>query len=370
MGGDDDDSLYGGIGNDKLNGDDGNDYLIGGDGNDRLTGSAGDDDLFGGVGRDRLAGGDDDDKLYGNQDNDRLDGGDGKDWLDGGSGSDRLNGGDGNDTLSGGSDHVFGTEVRVARDKLSGGDGNDFISVDELDVALGGKGKDTLNLGTVDNGGNDDPVYAINLSKITGKRAADIGYFGAKAGQFEKAQVTIVNAEAGSSVTGSKGDDTISLYSSHGNVVVSGGAGNDTIYVSNWTGFTTVYGGGGDDRIMGSGDNHVLSGGKGSDLFVTSYSGHDTIVDFSKADFIALRTDDKAGGDGPHFDKNNFFVAGSDPMATAASAQILYDMDDGRLFFDIDGTGATEAVHFLTLTSLPALNASRFIFESIDNYWY
>ncbi|MDZ8104998.1 MAG: Ig-like domain-containing protein [Nostoc sp. DedQUE12a] len=64
------DRLFGGNGNDHLNGTPGNDYLKGGNGKDSLNGGNGNDTLLGGNGNDRLSGG------FGN---DTLTGGNGKD---------------------------------------------------------------------------------------------------------------------------------------------------------------------------------------------------------------------------------------------------------------------------------------------------
>ncbi len=64
-GGSGDDVIIGGRGKDKLNGRDGNDVLIGGDGNDKLQGDDGLDLLFGGLGKDTLKGNKDDDILIG-----------------------------------------------------------------------------------------------------------------------------------------------------------------------------------------------------------------------------------------------------------------------------------------------------------------
>src|SRR5262249_62322647 len=55
--------VYGGDGNDRLRGGRGDDVLSGGDGDDDLNGGAGRDLLIGGRGQDRLHGGDDDDLL-------------------------------------------------------------------------------------------------------------------------------------------------------------------------------------------------------------------------------------------------------------------------------------------------------------------
>jgi Ca2+-binding RTX toxin-like protein len=57
--------LYGGDGNDTLTGGAGDNLLDGGDGNDVLTGSSGRDLLFGGGGADSMNGGSDDDVIVG-----------------------------------------------------------------------------------------------------------------------------------------------------------------------------------------------------------------------------------------------------------------------------------------------------------------
>ena len=125
------DRLFGGVGNDNIDGRAGNDRLEGGDGRDTLTGGAGNDRLEGGDGRDTLTGG---------AGNDRLEGGDGRDTLTGGAGNDRLAGEAGNDRLTGGD----GIDTAVFNDNFELG-GNVNI--------LFGLGAGGLNIGTTD--GND-----------------------------------------------------------------------------------------------------------------------------------------------------------------------------------------------------------------------
>ena len=57
--------LFGGDGNDTLTGGSGNDLLFGGSGNDTLLGKGGNDLLFGGSGNDVLTGGTGDDQMFG-----------------------------------------------------------------------------------------------------------------------------------------------------------------------------------------------------------------------------------------------------------------------------------------------------------------
>lgn len=71
--------------------------MFGGDGNDTLNGLAGNDVIFGENGADVLNGGDGADLLLGGAGNDIITGGNGNDLIYGGSGNDQLTGGAGND---------------------------------------------------------------------------------------------------------------------------------------------------------------------------------------------------------------------------------------------------------------------------------
>lgn len=93
QGGDGNDILVGGSGNDTLQGNTGNDSISGGSSNDTLYGSEGEDTLHGDSGNDVIYGGENDDDLYGDSGNDKLYGGDGNDGVYGGVGTDELTGG-------------------------------------------------------------------------------------------------------------------------------------------------------------------------------------------------------------------------------------------------------------------------------------
>lgn len=143
---------FGGNGNDTLTGGAGDDHLFGGNGNDVLNGGDGDDLLDGGNGNDVLNGGAGNDALLGGNGNDILNGGAGNDYLDGGNGNDVLDGGDGNDTLIGGNgdDTLLGG---AGNDVLNGGNGNDIL--------VGGRGDDILTGGN----GNDLFVFEVDFGK-------------------------------------------------------------------------------------------------------------------------------------------------------------------------------------------------------------
>ena len=91
--------IYGGKGNDVINGGGGNDQLFGGRGNDVLRGRGGNDTMHGDEGNDRLYGDDGNDTMFGDAGDDIGYGGDGDDTFDGGTQRDGFNGEAGNDTV-------------------------------------------------------------------------------------------------------------------------------------------------------------------------------------------------------------------------------------------------------------------------------
>src|ERR1051325_7970483 len=167
------DYLYGGPGNDKLDGQSGNDHIYGGAGDDNIAAGVGDDWVYGGAGNDTIhlgknpvpAGLSDDDHCWGGPGNDRISassgnavmyGEDGIDILRGGGGSDWIYGGDGNDTIYGygGNDNLFGDDGADelvggdGRDRIFGDDGNDTIDGGaDGDWLKGGAGADTVTGG-------------------------------------------------------------------------------------------------------------------------------------------------------------------------------------------------------------------------------
>ena len=76
-------TIYGGPGDDSINGIDGDDRLIGGPGNDSIAGSNGNDRLIGGPGNDVIRGTKGNDRLIGGPGNDIVGGGEGRDVCQG-----------------------------------------------------------------------------------------------------------------------------------------------------------------------------------------------------------------------------------------------------------------------------------------------
>ena len=142
IGGAGDDNIEGGSGGDVIVGGRGADYASGGSGNDLIHGGAERDSLYGGRGEDIVLGQGDDDYIDGGRGDDLLDGGDGRDTVSGGKGDDDVRGGSGGDTLIGASgDDVYG-DVRKG-DRLireageSAGTDGASSSVVAIDPSLG-----------------------------------------------------------------------------------------------------------------------------------------------------------------------------------------------------------------------------------------
>lgn len=167
----DDDTVFGGLGNDFIEAGLGADILYGEEGNDTLSGEAGNDNLFGGTGNDTLIGGDGNDTLdgaanadvlYGDGNNDTLYGGAANDTLYGGAANDRLEGGTGQDLLYGG----------LGTDSIFGGDDQDLVSM-SFTAAL----NDVLGSETVDGGGGgtDNDTLRVDITGF-GWARIDIAY--------------------------------------------------------------------------------------------------------------------------------------------------------------------------------------------------
>jgi hypothetical protein len=78
-----------------------------------MDGGEGDDGMYGGYGDDTLNGGTGDDSMYGGPGDDTLDGGDGDDVMKAGYGADHVDGGAGSDELWGGNEIFFFRERRI-----------------------------------------------------------------------------------------------------------------------------------------------------------------------------------------------------------------------------------------------------------------
>lgn len=160
-------------------------YITGGEGNDKIVGGAGDDVIIDSYGANRLEGGRGSDALIASGldldasspevmnvggrsiNGSIIIGGPGSDYIEGGKGSDLLVGGDGNDSIYGlsGDDIILGGSGRNYSD---GGRGNDVIrDHGRSSVIFGGQGDDALLMrgsGLIADSYGNNSIEASNAS--------------------------------------------------------------------------------------------------------------------------------------------------------------------------------------------------------------
>lgn len=110
------------------------------------------------------------------------------------------------------------------------------------------------------------------------------------------------------------------------------------------------------DNLKGNDTANILTGGLGNDI-LTGGGGIDTFVFKKPGDGVDSINDFKSGVDKIMIDGNGFgisklWVLTSDtklPSPTKAEPFLLYNKDNGQLWFDVDGMGAKAAAHLATL---------------------
>ena len=215
QGGDGDDLIFVGEGNNNVNSGAGNDKITTGDGDDTINGGPGNDNIISGNGADNVNGEDGDDNIITYNPMNPTD--DGNDIVNGGAGNDSINTGFGDDSVT-------------------AGDGDDIISTGPgVDTVDGGEGNDIIDTGD----GNDIDIY--------GRTGDDVIFTGA--------------GDDGTQlypIRGDEGNDYIDLGNGN-NSWVYGDEGNDVI-ISHGGNDTNILGGAGDDTInVGNGDHPAYS---------------------------------------------------------------------------------------------------------------
>lgn len=215
----------------NLSGGDGDDTLIVGRGNQNVDGDTGDDTIVGGSGDDKLNGGAGSDVVNASLGNDTIDGGTDKDTLDGGSGNDRLIGGDGNDSLTGGA-------------------GADFLSGDA---------------------GLDKASYTKATAAVWVDLATGRGYAGIALNDSLAGIEIVSGSNFNDTLTGSSLNDD--LRGRGGSDRMDGGAGNDKL--NGGSGNDTLIGGAGNDTLTGGGHNDTFQfqGNFGQDVIADMNAG-------------------------------------------------------------------------------------------------
>jgi Ca2+-binding RTX toxin-like protein len=175
----------------------------------------------------------------------------------------------------------------------------------------------------------------------------------------------IVDGNGNTQIVGNSDLDII--YGQQGGDTLIGGQGNDSLI-----------GGTGNDRLIGGAGNDQLHGGNGNDVFVIAQDdGIDLILDFarlgSSQDKIELNFDlgggsfvglvglfDQAGNLLP----SAFKLIGTNHQLDGDD-RILFNQNDGTLWYDPDGSGSMAAIQLAIVTSadgsIPILSSTDFL---------
>jgi Ca2+-binding RTX toxin-like protein len=195
-------------------------------------------------------------------------------------------------------------------------------------------------------------LHAVGLSLSTsfpdGVSRSDAPLYGQL--QFMRVNDTITGTINRDRILSGVGNDTVN--GRQGNDTLSGESGNDRIYGSSGNDF--LHGGAGNDRLYGGSGTDLIRGGGGADAFVfyttPTETNIDIIRDFSVADdtvWLENRVFTGLGSAGRL--KSSAFWTGND--AHDATDRVIYDRSNGVLYYDPDGTGATEQVSVAKLST-------------------
>jgi Ca2+-binding RTX toxin-like protein len=318
--------------------------------------------------------------------------------MTGGAGTDYLIGFEGNDTLIGG-----GVAAAGQGNTLQGGLGDDLYIVstrEDSTLEFAGEGTDEVrttffiyglqnhveNLTYTDNAQHGAGVGntlnnvirgGTGIDDLFGREGNDTLFGGTGSANTMLGQegddIYVVQA-AGDSIIefASQGIDTVQTalgsfamrqhvenltYTGAGNFVGVGSVDGNTITAG--AGTDDLSGLDGNDILIGGGGNDFMQGGAGADQFRYSggESGLDRVIDFvSGVDKVAL--------------SNAFFtptavisfVQGGAPAPTTTNSTFMYNVNNGIVSYDDDGTGAGAAVQLVQLNAGLTLQASDFIF--------
>jgi Ca2+-binding RTX toxin-like protein len=152
------------------------------------------------------------------------------------------------------------------------------------------------------------------------------------------------------------------LHGEDGNDRLFGGIGDDRQYgeigadrLYGGFGDDVLIGGRGDDRLYGEGGADLLRGGAGRDVYVynsapNSQTGPDTVQGFSVAEDTFWLNNSVFTGLGREGTlRSSAFWTGDE--AHDATDRIIYDRNDGVLYYDQDGSGASEQVAVAKLST-------------------
>jgi Ca2+-binding RTX toxin-like protein len=321
------------------------------------------------------------DNLVGSDTNDILRGFAGNDFLTGGLGADKMFGGAGNDTFvytGFEQDGVYedGEYVGPA-DVINGGAGFDRIESTDSFIDVGHAkivSVEGVKFGPNNNHNSTIGIHASQLAE--GKLATDLYVVGSSNNntlliRMEDATTLDASTLRFSSWQGlgSNARDLVFIEGDDNNETVKGSIKNDEFVMNG--GNDKVRAGLGNDFIDGGTGNDTLNGGLGNDTLIGD-AGNDRYIFNTKLDGLKNVDDVSFNPGEDHFLIDNAVFTGlaNGPLspdafknlamgAVDADDRILFD--DGKLYFDQDGSGAIAKVLFATVDAGVVLDATAFI---------
>jgi Ca2+-binding RTX toxin-like protein len=310
------------------------------------------------------------DTIDGTAGNDTIDGLGGNDLIRGHEGADSLSGSEANDTLVAARLNsiegfgVFEMERDSAVDTLDGGMGDDVYHVDDRDAA------DVI---LPDPGGIDQVIsWGGSWTLGPGLENLDIEFMFGGSGTGNDLDNRIVSGSEGGTILGMDGNDTLSLEDHAEDVYfVRGGSGNDLLLGSAVSaGRDELFGDGGNDVLVAGGGVTNMTGGGDSDAFYfdtapdtvdpehTLPEDVERITDFASADdsiWLDANVMPALGASGPFRATDERYAENGTGMAEDSSDRVIYNFSTGDLWYDPDGTGASERLYIALLQGAPAL---------------
>ncbi len=142
--------------------------------------------------------------------------------------------------------------------------------------------------------------------------------------------------------------------------IIYGAGGNDTL--SGGAGVDGLYGYAGNDRLIGGVGVDSLWGGAVADGFVLSnvYADRDSIRDWVSEDQLEISAAMFGGGLTAGILSANRFLANTTGVAGNTDHRFIYNISNGALYFDADGSGAGARVQIATLSTKLTLTAADF----------
>ncbi len=340
-------------------------HLIGTASNDTILGTTGNNNLIGGNGNDSINGGLGSDTMFGGSGNDNLTGGDGTDTLSGGSGVDILIGGTGIDLLIGGTNGdtyiVDNPSDQIIEAVGQGGDR--VLASANYTLAAGAEVEvmQTISVGSVTAINLIGNTFAQKLFGNAGANLLDGGSgaadtltgFGGNDSYIVRNAASVIVEGVGQGTADRVLAGTSFVLAADDNIEVMQTVSTLAATAINLTGNAlgqSFFGNAGVNQIDGREGQDTMTGGSGADRFVFATAIATTNVDII-TDFVAgldeilleggFFTGIGNGGLGAFR-----FHAGASGQATTADVRIIYETDNGNLWYDADGNGAGVRVLF------------------------